>query len=469
MIKSNLQKGTTYDRGWREMERKYLNDLLKWKDDEDRKPLLVLGARQVGKTYLIEELFAKEYYKNNYLKIDCSNELDFVEYVFKNDNLTKVLEYIQIHYDFIPDKNHLLFFDEAQECLPIIKMMKHFCELKREIPVIVSGSLVRIKINRYAHKRGGYANKSFLFPVGKINRLIIYPLTFDEFVYNYKKNIYDYIKKTFINKTYINEEIHKDLIDIFNDYLFVGGMPEAVNTFIKYKDNKVNAYLKVSNKLAEIYSDYLNDMELYQASAESIMKSRLIFRNIYSQLNKENKNFKPTQINENYKNRDIFTPIEWLIAANIINKSYLLKEYVTTPLIESSDSMYRLYLADMGLFTYQSGLNAKTFVLNKYNALSGIYYENYISIELVARNYNLFYWKGKRNSELEFLIDLGGVIIPIDCKKNKGSLNSIAEYRIHNKKSLVLKVSNNHYGYDENNDILTIPYYYLAFYLNSLN
>ncbi len=187
MIKSNLQKGATYDRGWCETERKYLNDLLKWKDDEDRKPLLVLGARQVGKTYLIEELFAKEYYKNNYLKIDCSNELDFVEYVFKNDNLAKVLEYIQIHYDFIPDKNHLLFFDEAQECLPIIKMMKHFCELKREIPVIVSGSLVRIKINRYAHKRGGYANKSFLFPVGKINRLIIYPLTFDEFIYNYKK------------------------------------------------------------------------------------------------------------------------------------------------------------------------------------------------------------------------------------------------------------------------------------------
>ena len=450
------------------MERKYLKNLLEWKDDNDRKPLLVLGARQVGKTYLIEQLFAKVYYKKAYLRIDCSNDPEFVDYVFKNDNLDKVLQYIQLHYDFPVDKNHLLFFDEVQECLPIIKMMKHFCEQKREVPVIVSGSLVRIKINRYAHKRGGYADKSFLFPVGKINRLVIYPLTFDEFVFNYRKNIYDYIKNSFINKSFINEEIHKELMDVFNDYLFVGGMPEVVNTFIKYKDNKVNAYLKCYDRISEIYSDYLADMELYQASSESIMKSRLIFRNIYSQLNKENKNFKASQINEKYKNRDVLTPIEWLITANIVNKSCLLKEHVTSPLIESNDSMYRLYLSDMGLFTFQSGINAKSFILDKNNTLSGIFYENYVSIELVARKYDLFYWKGKRNSELEFLIDFSGTLIPIDCKKNKGSLNSVIEYRTHNRKGTVIKVSKNHYGYDENNDILTIPYYYLSFYLDSL-
>lgn len=450
------------------MERKYLKDLINWNEDEDKKPLLVLGARQVGKTYLIEELFAKKFYKNTYLRIDCSDDREFVDYVFNNDNLSSVLDYIQVRYDFTLDKNHLLIIDEAQECLPIIKMMKHFCEKRRDIPLIVSGSLVRIRINRSVHKKGGFANRNFLFPVGKINQLVVYPMTFDEFVLNYKKSTYTFIKESFDNKTNINNDLHNKMIEIFNDYLFVGGMPEVVQTFIKYNDNRKLAYEKVSNKLNEIYSDYLSDMELYQASPESIIKSRLIYRNIYSQLNKENKNFKCSQLNEKYKTRDVMTPIEWLVTANIINKAYLLKEKVTSPLIESNDSLYRLYLSDMGLFTYQSGLNAKTFALDKDNVLSGIYYENYISTELVARNRPLFYWKGKRDSEFEFLIDLNGTIVPIDSKKHSGSIKSIEEYRMHNKKDLIIKVSMNHYGYEESNKIVTLPFYYFAFYLDSL-
>lgn len=450
------------------MERKCLKRIIDWNNDEERKPLLVLGARQVGKTYLIEELFAKEYYKNSYLRIDCSDDNEFVDYVFKNKNMNKVLDFLQIKYDFIADGKHLLIIDEAQECLPIIEMMKHFCEKRRDIPLIVSGSLVRIRINRFVHKKGGYANKGFLFPVGKINQLVIYPMTFDEFVLNYKKSAYVYIEKSLNEKQSINRSLHDELLEIFNDYLYIGGMPEVVNTFIKHKDNKIVAYEKVSSKLKEIYSDYLSDMELYQASPESIIKSRLIYRNIYSQLNKENKNFKCSYIDSKYKTRDVIVPIEWLVTANVVNKAYLLKEKVTSPLIESKDSLYRLYLSDMGLFTYQSGLNAKSFVLDKKNVLSGIYYENYLSTELVARGHNLFYWKGKRDSELEFILDLSGKIIPIDSKKSKGSLNSINEFRTHNKKDVVIKVSTNNYGFDEANNILTLPFYCFAFYLNSL-
>lgn len=192
------------------MERKYLKKIIEWNNSDDRKPLLVLGARQAGKSYLIEELFAKTYYKNSYLRIDLSDEPDFVEYAFKNDSLKSILEYIQIHYDFVPDDKHLLIFDEAQECLPIIKMMKHFCEKRRDIPLIVSGLLVRIKLNRTAHKKGSFSKKDFLFPVGKINQLIICPLTFDEFLLNYKKTTYDYLKDHFyIKKTYLSKFIKK--------------------------------------------------------------------------------------------------------------------------------------------------------------------------------------------------------------------------------------------------------------------
>ena len=128
------------------MERKYLKDLIDWKNDTDKKPLLIWGARQVGKTYLIEELFAKKFYENKYLKIDCSDDSEFVKYVMNNPNLNKVLDYLKVNYNFIDDGEHLLFFDEAQECLPLVKMMKHFCEKRRDIPLIVTGSLVRLKI-----------------------------------------------------------------------------------------------------------------------------------------------------------------------------------------------------------------------------------------------------------------------------------------------------------------------------------
>jgi hypothetical protein len=386
----------------------------------------------------------------------------------ENDSLQKVLDYIYIHYDFIPSSKNLLIIVEAQECLPLIKMMKHFCEKRRDILLIVSGSLVRIKINRLTHKKGGFASKQFLFPVGKINQLMIYSLTFDEFLMNYKENMYKYLLSCYQNKKDINKQIHEELMEIFNDYLFIGGMPEVCSTFIKYQEDKIKAYIKVVDKLKEIYQDYLSDMELYQASPESIIRSRLIFNNIYSQLNKENKNFKCSQIENKLKNRDLISPLGWLSTSNIVNKSSLLKEIVTTPLIESDESLYRLYLSDMGLFTYQSGLNAKVFITNKNSSLSGIYYENYIATELVARDFKLFYWKGKRNSELEFIIDVGSRIIPIDAKKNKGSLNSINEFRNQYKKDIVIKVSNNHYGYNSENQILTIPYYYFSFFLDEI-
>ena len=122
----------------------------------------------------------------------------------------------------------------------------------------------------------------------------------------------------------------------------------------------------------------------------------------------------------------------------------------------------------MGMFTYQSGLNATSFITSKDNTLSGIYYENYVAIELVSRDIKLFYWKGKRDSELEFIINIDENIIPIDAKKKKGTLSSLEEFRNHNKRNIAIKISENQYGYNEDNMILTVPYYYFSFYLNNI-
>lgn len=447
------------------MERKYLLDLINWINDPQRKPLMVWGARQVGKSYLIEELFAKKYFKNKYLKIDLSDDETFVKYVNENSNLDSTLDYIRLHYNFEIDKNHLLFFDEAQECPAIVKMMKHFCEKKREIPVIVSGSLVRIRMHR-DNKRN---NKQYLFPVGKINQLYVFPMTFDEFLLNYNKNKYDFLKSHFMNKEKIDPKLHQDFMDDFRTYLFIGGMPEAVDAYLQnYEKDTIEAIKKANSKIQDIYDDYLADMGLYQTSTDSIIRSRLIYKNIYKQLNKENKNFKISQIIDGAKNREMVNPYFWLTTANVVHQSFSLKEKITTPLIQNEESLFRMYLSDMGLFSYQSELNFKTFLIDKDNSLSGIYYENYFAIELVARKFKLFYWKGKRDSEMEFIINIGERIIPIDVKHGRDRLNSLQEYRMHNKKDLVIKVSSNQYGYDKEQMLLTLPFYYVPFFLDDL-
>lgn len=447
------------------MNRKYLSQLENWLNDPDRKPLMVWGARQVGKSYLVEELFAKKHFKDKYLKIDLSNEDEFVDYAENNSNLNKVLEYIELHYHFTPDKEHLLFFDEAQECPSIVKMMKHFCENRREIPVIVSGSLVRLRI----HRDGKRTDKKFLFPVGKINQLHIFPMTFDEFLFNYDSNKYDYVKKHFESKEPIDFQIHNELMDDFRTFMFIGGMPEAVSTFLSNKESKIKAFKAVQERIQEIYDDYLSDMGLYQTSVESIVRTRLIYNDIYKQLNKENENFKITQTIPSVKNRDMLNPYFWLKTANVVLQSFCLKEKVTLPLVEDEGGVFRFYLSDVGMFTRQSGLDYERFLMDKDNSLSGIYYENYVATELFARNYPLFYWKGKRNSEFEFVICINGSIVAIDAKRGRNKLNSISEFRSHNKTDLIIKVSSNQYGYDENQKILTIPFYYLSFFLNDLN
>ena len=450
------------------MERKYLEALLGWKDDPRRKPLMVWGARQVGKTYLIEDLFAKVYYSDSYLRIDCSDDDDFVEYVESNNSLSKVISYIQVHYDFPLDSNHLLIIDEAQECLPIVKMMKHFCEKRRDIPIIVTGSLVRLKIQREAHKRGGYAKKGFLFPVGKMNQLYIFPMTFDEYLANANGSAYRFLQENYRKREALDPKLHEEMMSLFEDYLFLGGMPEVVDTFLLYRDDRAKALREAVKKIGEVFDDYLSDMNLYQASPESIIRSRLIYSNIYSQLNKENKNFKVSRVEEGSKTRDMVSPIGWLTTAQVAHKAYQLKERVSLPLVEDEESLFRLYLSDMGMFTYQSGLSASGFTEEKGNSMSGIFYENYLACELAARRIKLFYWKGKRDSELEFIVDGNGVAVPFDVKKKKGSLSSLEEFRAHNKKALAVKVSSNQFGYDAEKKLLTLPFYYVPFFLDDL-
>ncbi len=446
------------------MERKYLSNLEEWLNDSFRKPLMVWGARQVGKSYLIKELFAPRYFKDRYIYVDCRTNHRFTAYCESHTNASEVLNWLALDNGIEIDENTLLIFDEAQECLPIVTLMKYFCQDFRKIPVIVTGSMVRLKIQRENRKRGLGSKNGFLFPIGKINQLTVYPLNFGEFLMNKNKLVYERVIDAFARKESLDEVTHKKAMDIFYEYLLVGGMPEAVDVYLK-----TGSLQKSRQILKDLYDNYLSDMELYQASPESVVRAKKIFENIYSELNKQSKNFKPSLIEEKKKVRDMLSPIDWLSLAHLIHKSSLVKEKVTIPFIESNESLFRLYLSDIGMFSYQSDINATTFLSDEVgNSLSGIFYENYVASEIVESGMKLFYWEGKGNAEFEFLLQDKDGIVPVDVKKSRGNLNSLSKFIEHNKFAYALKISANRYGFDKEKRILTIPYYFLFLYLSAL-
>ena len=446
------------------MERIALQKLIEWNENKRKKPLIVWGARQVGKTYLIEELFAKTYYKNNYLYIDCKIEDEIREFCNGTANAQKIIEYISLLKGKQINEQTLLIFDEVQECPNIISSLKYFCQDFRGIPVIATGSMVRIKLQRETNKRGSKENDKFLFPVGKINQMTVYPMTFDEFLFNSNEVLYNTIKKAYESRTALDGKIHELAMEQIYKYLLIGGMPEAVDAYID--DNNIFESREI---LKVLYDNYLADMELYQASQEAVLRSRTLFQNIYRELNKESKNFSPGLLEEKGRTRDYATSIQWLTLAHVVNQSFQLKEHVTMPLMPDSDSNFRLFLGDIGIFSYQSGINAASFVsAERENTLSGIFFENFVANELIAKELKLFYWRGKSSAELEFIIESDNKLYPIDVKKGRGTLNSLEKFSNHNKFEFAIKVSKNNYGYNAEQKLLTVPFYFIPFVAKDL-
>ncbi|MBO7254709.1 MAG: ATP-binding protein [Clostridia bacterium] len=446
------------------MERNALQKLIDWSANKRKKPLIVWGARQVGKTYLVKELFAEKYYKNNYIYLDCKIEDEIREFCSKTANAEKIIEYVSLFKGKKITENTLLIFDEVQECPNIISSLKYFCQNFRNIPVIATGSMVRIKLQRETHKRGANQKEKFLFPVGKINQITIYPMTFDEFLMNSNKMLYNAIKKAYESKLPLDAHIHELAMEQVYKYLLVGGMPEAVEEYIDGEN-----LFEAREILKVLYDNYLSDMELYQASQEAVLRSRVLFQNIYRELNKESKNFSPGLIEEKSKTRDFATSIQWLTMAHIINQSFQLKEHITMPLMPDNDSNFRLFLGDIGMFSYQSGINSASFVSpERENTLSGIFFENFVANELIAKEHKLFYWRGKTSAELEFIVESGNKLYPIDVKKGKGTLNSLEKFSNHNKFEFAIKVSKNNYGYNAKQKLLTVPFYFIPFIASDL-
>lgn len=448
------------------MERLALSTIVEWNKRSKRKPLIVYGARQVGKTYLIKDLFGEKYYKNKYIYINLKFDDDIRDFVngegkYKEptSNASKIIDHISLRKNTIIDSSVLLIFDEIQEALPLLTSLKDFKENHPTIPVIASGSLVRIKIRRMNRKN----KMKFFYPVGSLEELTLYPMNFEEFLLNSNKMLYEQIVKAYQKKEPLDISIHALAIEFLRNYLLVGGLPENIAIYLESK-----SHILARKNLVTIYNDYLNDIDLYGATVETTLRTRKLYNNLYIEINRPHADFRPSLFDNNKKTRDYLTPIALLVLSGTIYQNKCLKEHITLPFKEDGGSNYRLYFFDTGFLAYQSGINMSDYINNS-NKNMGVFFENYIATELSSYNVDLFYWKGKDDNEFEFIVKEKDIIVPIDVKKKRGSLSSIENYKNHNSASKFVKVSENNFGYDENTKTSTIPLYSFFMYAKELD
>lgn len=437
------------------MERTKLQELINWYNKKRRKPLVIWGARQVGKTYLVKKLFAQNVFKDNYVYIDLKKDEEARAFFSTTSNPKKYLSYIEARYGKKISEKVPLIFDEVQQCHQVLSSLKYFWQDYPSLPVIATGSMVRLSIKHEEMKSKSCDVDEFLFPVGSIDSINIFPLTYEEYLLNTNKVLLERIKAAYVQKTPLEAYEHDLALDALYEYLTIGGLPEALSVFLEEK-----SYVDANAVVREVYDNYLADMDSYNVSNETILKTRNVYKNVFAQLNKENKNFKITQIENGKSNRDYFNAYQWLELARIVYRSKKKSGKVTLPLIEDNEGLFRLYLSDTGMFSYQSKINkADFFVKEKRNTLSGIFYENYVATEFSAKGIPLFYWTGTKGNEFEFVVENNGMVLPVDVKKNGGKLNSLEAFRRFNPRSTAIKISSNNFGYNAENDVLTIPLY----------
>lgn len=380
------------------MERFIMQDLIAWKNRADRKPLILLGARQVGKTYILKEFGKREY--KNVAYINCDNN-EMIKDLFTDYNIERILLTLSAitGENIIPGKT-LIIMDEIQELPRGLASLKYFCEDAREYHVAVAGSLLGLTL----HKGESY-------PVGKVNTLNMYPMTFEEFLWacGYKQRM-DILLSG-------NWPVVKSLRTIYSQHLrtyyLVGGMPEAVEKYIETNDaNSVREIQK------EILKAYEKDISKH-APKEQVIRINQVWKSIPSQLAKENKKFIYGVVKQGARAKDYELAIQWLIDAGLIYMVNRVKTLDIPLKIHEDISAFKLYLLDCGLLGAMSDIPASLLLLaNNVNTGKGDFTENFICCQLQSLSQLPIYYYSKENSQLEldFIVQLNTSIVPIEVK-----------------------------------------------------
>ena len=426
------------------MKRKVTRLLIDWKKAPDRKPLIVNGARQVGKTYSIEE-FGRGHYENIvYLNMEIETTLcQFLETELSPKKIIQFIEAVKM-IGIKADKT-LIFFDEIQVCERALTSLKYFYEQMPELHVISAGSLLGVAINR----------EKYSFPVGKVDEINMYPLDFEEYLWalNMEK-MADEIRLHFTRNEALSEALHTVALDIYNKYFITGGMPAAVAAFIQS-----DSFVKVQTIQNNILNEYVADMAKYADSATSI-KIRACYNSIPSQLAKENAKFQYKVVQRGGTATIFGEAIEWLALAGIALKCQRL-EHGYIPINAYADLVnFKLYMADIGILTLRSKLPLQTILMpiETDNIFLGAMTENYIAQVFTAKGYDLFYWQSEGKAEVDFVLQLDEGVIPVEIKKGlRTRSRSLGIFVKKYNSPYSIRISKKNFGFE--NNIKSVPLY----------
>ena len=425
------------------MEREIIKDLIKWKNSKNRKPLIVHGARQVGKTFIIKK-FGKEYY-DNLIYVNFETNKEFSLQIKDNIDSKYIINKLELFYGekIIPEKT-LIFFDEIQANERALTSLKYFCEDANEYHIIAAGSLLGIAINR----------ENYSFPVGKVQMINMYPMSFKEFLISMgRENLINEIRKHFDNNEKMDRDVHELCLKLYRTYLVVGGMPEAVQTYLEEK--KVISTIDIQSEILESYE---RDMTKY---ADNSLSNKIIsaFDSIPVQLAKDNKKFQYKVISRGGTSSIFGEAILWLKNSGIVNQVY--KVVPELPLEMYKDlSSFKLYMSDIGLFVnkaryplYQIDLDVQPTMISM-----GPLTEHYVANELKINGYISYYWESEGKAEIDFIIQKDMDIIPIEVKTSiHTKARSLDLYMKRYAPKYAIRISEKNFGFE--NNIKSVPLY----------
>lgn len=434
------------------MQRLLINDLISWKKNKKRKPLLLQGARQVGKTFLLKKFGHDEYDNLFYVNFEETHD---IKQIFENrldpDHIIEQLTAFTAKK--IDLKNSLLFFDEIQLCPKAITSLKYFHEKRPHIHIAAASSLLGVSLG-----------KESSFPVGKVNFKTLYPLNFQEFLMALGESALLDILTGLKEIKPISDIIHKRLLSLYQKYLFIGGMPEVVEYYRENRD-----YAGVREIQNEILEAYQRDFSKYATVQESI-KIIELWRTVPGILSKENKKFTFSAIKKGSRLAEYRAAIEWLQGAGLIHLAYNCKKAALPLSGYSENNKFKIYLADTGLLGAMLNIHSKVLIENDkiFSEYNGAFVENYTANELVSSGMkSLYYWTSKSDAEVDFLLDFENIILPLEVKSGLNrNIKSLRSYADKYSPKFIFRTSPRNFTND--GDFVNIPVYGICFFYDYL-
>lgn len=426
------------------MKRMIEKDLIDWKNNLAKKPLMVFGARQVGKTHSVLAFGKENYADTLYLNFENNEPL---KSIFEKDLDTNriLIALSALSGKKIIAGQTLIFFDEIQAAPKAITSLKYFCENNPQYDIIAAGSLLGVAVNR----------ESLSFPVGKIDSLTMYPMNFKEFLWaTENETLATVIEDAYDNDLPLIEVLHNKAMELYKIYLLVGGMPECVAEYIEKKD-----FDFVRVKQNRIFSDYASDMTKYSTKIEAI-RHEATYNSAPAQLAKENRKFQYKLIGSGARARQYEDSIDWLTKAGIVLKCEKANEGKVPIEFYKDKVCFKIYMSDVGLLSAKMTLPVVTVLsdINFGGEAKGAIAENYVAQQLAANKLNLYYWTSANTAEVDFVIQLKEYAIPVECKANDNVRSrSLRVYTDKYTPPYAIRISSKNFGFE--NGIKSVPLY----------